>query len=503
MKVKSICIVGGGSSGWMMAIALNKQLPKIKVTLVESPNVPTVGVGESTIPYVTEFIKNTLKFQEKEWMPSCDASYKAAIKFNNFVHKGETFYHPFWTPEEENYNGFDWVIKKYLTNLDKPNIEDYYSSSYISHHMCVNNKFDRLADESFSYAHHMDATKFGEYCKSKFKGKHILATVKHVKLDGSNIVSVTTDKKQKIEADMFIDCTGFKCLLIEQVLNEPFEWIGDTLLNDTAITCRIPYVDKSKEIEPFTDCTALSSGWAWNIPLWSRVGSGYAYSSKFQSSEDALQEYQNYLIKRFGKKRVSTAEFNVVRFKTGKYKRGWVGNCLALTLASGFIEPLESTGLALACYQINTFIEQIKDGEYSAFNKKLYNHELDKSFEEIHNFVLLHYANTKREDSKYWKHIKNNLEIPQSLAEYVANEKSGEWFPQKSRESILIGIHGNAEYSPRHLMYSSKRVINCDKQQQEKILNELNYLEKRKLFYTNKTLNMESLDKYLLNEVYR
>lgn len=498
MKVNSICIVGGGSSGWMMAIALQKNLPSLEVTLVESPNTPTIGVGEATIPYTSYFISQILGFEEKEWMSYCDASYKAAIRFCDFTEKSKSFYHPFWTAEEETYNGFDWVIKKELMGLDAT---DYYKTNYVAWHMAENNKFSRLENQELSYAHHMDATKFGEYCKSRFKGKHILANVNHVKTDGSTIVSVTTNKKE-IKADMFIDCTGFKGLLIDKALNEPFEWIGDTLLNDTAITCRIPYVDKSKEIEPFTDCTALSSGWAWNIPLWSRVGSGYAYSSKFQSSEDALQEYQNYLSKRFGKKRGSTAEFNVVRFKTGKYKRGWVGNCLALTLASGFIEPLESTGLALACYQINTFIEQIKDSEYSAFNKKLYNHELDKSFEEIHNFVLLHYANTKREDSKYWKHIKNNLEIPQSLADYVANEKSGEWFPQKSRESILIGIHGNAEYSPRHLMYRNNRVINCDQQQQEKILNELNYLKKRKLFYTNKTLNMDILEKYLAKEIY-
>tara|TARA_R110000744_G_scaffold113413_1_gene212483 strand:- start:1864 stop:3375 length:1512 start_codon:yes stop_codon:yes gene_type:complete len=502
MNVNSICIVGGGSSGWMMASALSKQLPKTKVTLVESPFAPTVGVGESTIPYVSEFIKKTLGFEEKDWMPACDASYKAAIRFNNFVKKGETFYHPFWTSEEESYNGFDWAVKKALTNLDKPDIEDYYSSSYVSYHMCVNNKFDRLSHESFAYAHHIDATKFGQYCKSKFKGKHVTAHVNHVKTKGSTIVSVTTDKGQIIKADMFIDCTGFKALLIDKALHEPFESISDTLLNDTAITCRMPYADKDKELEPFTDCTALSSGWAWNIPLWSRVGSGYVYSSRFQNEDGAKKEYKDYLTKRFDKKRVSDLEFNVVKFKTGKYKRGWVGNCLALTLASGFIEPLESTGLALACYQINHFIEAIKDGECSSFTKKLYNRELDKSFEEIYNFVLLHYVNTKREDSTYWKHIKNTLEIPNSLSDYVANEKSGEWFPRKSRESILIGINGNAEYSPKHLMYNNKWVMKCNKKEQENILADLNYFKLRKEWHTEKTYKMDILEKYLAKEIY-
>jgi flavin-dependent dehydrogenase len=501
MKIKTICIVGGGSSGWMMAVALNKQLPKIKVTLVESPITPTVGVGESTIPYVTSFIKNTLGFAEKEWMPACDASYKSAIKFNHFVQKGESFYHPFWTLEEANYNGYDWAIKKNLTNLDNPDIEDYYSSSYIAYHMCVNNKFNTLVDENFSYAHHVDATKFGEYCKSKFKGKHVIAHVNHVKTKDSTIVSVTTDKGV-VKADMFIDCTGFHGLLIDKALHESFESISDTLLNDTAITCRMPYAKKSKELESFTDCTALSSGWVWNTPLWSRMGTGYVFSSRFQSQEDAQKEFKNYLVKRFDKKRVDNAEFNIVQFKTGKYKRGWVGNCLALTLASGFIEPLESTGLALACYQINNFIEAIKDSDYSAFGKKLYNRELDKSFEEIHNFVLLHYVNTKREDSKYWQHIKNNLEIPESLAKYVESETGGQWFPRKSRESILIGINGNAEYSPKHLAYNGIQITNANKKEQEHILTDLEYLKRRKVFYKNKALKMEVLDKYLATRIY-
>ena len=335
MSVNSICIVGGGSSGWMMAVALNKQLPHIKVTLVESPNVPVIGVGESTIPFTTAFIKDTLGFKEKEWMPFCDATYKAAIKFNNFTSEKSICYHPFWTREEQDLNPYDWAIKQELTNLDKPDTDDYYGTNFIGYHMGENNKFDCLPDEGFSYAHHIDAIKFGQYCKTKFKGTHILANVDHVKVDGSTIVSVTTDKGL-IEADMFIDCTGLKCLLIDGALKEPFESINDTLLNDNAITCRMPYVNKSKELEPFTDCTALSSGWVWNAPLWSRMGTGYVFSSRFQSQEDAQKEFKNYLVKRFDKKRVDNAEFNVVQFKTGKYKRGWVGNCLALTLASVF-----------------------------------------------------------------------------------------------------------------------------------------------------------------------
>ena len=172
-------------------------------------------------------------------------------------------------------------------------------------------------------------------------------------------------------------------------------------------------------------------------------------------------------------------------------------------MASGFIEPLESTGLALACYQINHFIETIKDSDYSAFGKKLYNRELDKSFEEIHNFVLLHYVNTKREDSKYWQHIKNNIKIPESLAEYVESETGGQWFPRKSRESIFIGINGNAEYSPKHLAYNGIKITGANKKEQEHILTDLEYLKRRKVFYKNKAQKMEVLDKYLAKGIYK
>jgi len=500
MNIKSICIVGGGSSGWMMAIALNKQLPHIKVKLVESPHAPTIGVGESTIPFTTRFIKETLKFKEKDWMPFCDATYKAAIRFKNFTDKNSICYHPFWTKEENELNTYDWAIKQKLTQSN-----DYFDTNFIAYHMSKNNKFDCLTctdhdnDEEFSYAHHIDAIKFGNYCSTKFKGEYILAHVKHVKCDGNTIVSLTTDKGL-IEADMFIDCTGLKSLLIDNVLNEPFESINDTLLNDTAITCRMPYSDKSVELQPFTDCTALSSGWVWNAPLWSRIGTGYVFSSKFQSNENALKEFNQYLRNRFDNKRVNEAEFNFVSFKAGKYKRGWVGNCLALTLASGFIEPLESTGLAITAYQIEEFIKQIKTSSNSVFTRASYNNKLDKVFKDTYNFVLLHYVNTNRTDSSYWKHIQNNIKITNDFIDYTNNENS-DWFDIKSKDCILIGMNFQSRYTT-NLLWKDKYLHKYTKKQKTNILKELQYLENRKNYYIKKTNNMLSLTDYLKQKIY-
>jgi len=498
MKIKTICIVGGGSSGWMMAIALQKKLPKIKVTLVESPDIPIIGVGEATIPYTAKFFEDVLGFEEKDWMPYCDATYKAAIRFRDFSNKGEDFYHPFWNREEDTYNGFDWAVKRYLTNLD---VEDYYSSNFIAYHMSKSNKFSRLEDEGFKYAHHLDAVKFAHFCKSKFEGEYIQATVGHVKTDGTTIISVTTDKGT-IEADMFVDCTGFKGLLIDKALHEPFESVSDTLLNDTALTCRMPYDNKTKELEPFTDCTALSSGWAWNTPVWSRIGTGYVFSSKFQTQESATKEFKKYLTDRFGKVRSDKAEFNTIKFKTGKYKRGWVGNCLSLTLASGFIEPLESTGLALACIQIEEFTDKIDGYEYSKFKQNLYNTLLDKIFKEIHNFVLLHYVNSMREDSAYWRYIKNDIPIPTRLTEYVQSHPPHYCFQGRSRECILIGLNIPSEYSDRNLTWNSKAIDKQTETEQISILEGIQYIDDRKSYYKGKIKRMTGLEDYLKQEIY-
>jgi tryptophan halogenase len=526
MNINSICIVGGGSSGWMMASALEKHLPDIDVTLVESPNIPIIGVGEATIPYTSHFINKVLGFEEEEWMPYCDASYKVAIRFQDFSQEGKIIYHPFWTEEEAGYNGFDWAIKKEIDNVT---VDDYYSSSFIAYHMSEGNKFSKLEGQNFRYAHHLDAVKFAQFCKSKFKGSHILATVSDVETDGKRIVSVNTDKG-KIKADMFVDCTGFKALLIGQALKEPFHSISDTLLNDTALTCRIPYENKKKELEPFTDCTALSSGWAWNTPIWSRIGTGYVFSSKFQTESSAIKEYKQYLEKRFGKERVNNAKINTINFKTGKYERSWVGNCLALTLASGFIEPLESTGLAIICYQIEHFIRTILDeeidstlfgfsrdsqeelapsttGEYSAFKRSCYNSQLDGAFKEIHYFVLLHYINSKREDSMYWKYLKNQLETPKEFNKYITSlSKSAQqeyrWFPDKSHECILLGFNIPSNYSKHNLTWNKKSLGMLSNNEKKEILKELSYLDERKADKQSKSSKMLLLEDYLTKEIY-
>ena len=503
MKVKSICIVGGGSSGWMMALALQNKLPGLDVTLIESPNFPIIGVGESTIPYTTDFIKDVLGFEEKEWMPYCDATYKAAIRFTDFTKKKEKVYHPFFTFDESDSNGFNWAIKKEIINAP---IEDYFESHYIAYHMCKDTKFDRLDDKGFTYGHHLDAVRFALFCKSKFQGTHILATVNHIDTIDNKITSVKTDKGV-YQADLFVDCTGFNALLLGKALKEPFNSISDTLLNDTAITCRVPYVNKSKELEPFTDCTALSSGWAWNTPVWSRIGTGYVFSSKFQTLPHAKKEFKMYLEKRYGKKRIKDCTFNKISFKTGKYERSWVGNCLALTLASGFIEPLEATGLAIIGLQVTEFIKVIEDNNYSALNRSMYNAEIDSTLKEIHFFVLLHYVNSQREDSPYWDYIKNELDTPKEFNKYLRDigslqNKDYKWFKNKSNECISLGFNLPSNYSKNNLHWEDKLFSNLTTKEKDEIIKSLMYLDYQKSEYAFLSNKMLPLLDYMKQEIY-
>tara|TARA_R110000803_G_C11960881_1_gene318687 strand:+ start:71 stop:1609 length:1539 start_codon:yes stop_codon:yes gene_type:complete len=510
MKVNSICIVGGGSSGWLMAMALDKNLPNTKVTLVESPHVPTIGVGESTIPSVTRFIENTLGLDQKEFMRSCDATYKGGIRFKDFLQKGEDVWHPFTTGEEQSRNGMNWLAKKAM--LPDLSIEDYWRSNYVSYTMCIKNKFDRQEDKDSSYGHHIDAAKFVEFCQSKFKGTHVLATVNEVQSVEDTITAIVTDMGT-IQADMFIDCTGFKALLIGEALKEPFISYSDTLLNDTALTCRIPYENKRDELQSFTDCTALSAGWVWNTPLWSRIGTGYVYSSKFQTKESAESEFREYLTLKFGKDRANNAEFNTVKYRTGIRKRAWVGNCLALPLAAGFVEPLESTGLASIADGIDKFLDILKLGEDSTLLRSMYNKRAEASFKEIHDFVLMHYLNSKRNDSKYWRHIKNNIEIPESVLEYLmtgkplnstaVREKGGAWFGGRQLEAVLVGMGTPSMFSVDTIADNNQRYLrNYTGELREQALAGLSFIDREIQLNKMAVSDMLNHEDYLLREVY-
>lgn len=411
MKIKNIVIVGGGSAGWMSAAAIAYKCPDINLTLVESPKIGNVGVGESTLGHINNYM-NLLDLKDKEWMKECSATYKTSIQFTDFKEKGYTFQYPFgsYKAYKEELDDFFEVQKMYpeITDLD------FARSHSINALMAEHNKMwgDRIDecgyDPNMDVAYHMDADAFGQYLKKRYcsKVRHIQdEVVRFQKDDNGNIERITTKDGVVLSADLFIDCTGFASLLIEKTMGVEFEKFK-TLPNDSAVAARIPYKnekDKRNKMSCVTDCKALSSGWIWDIPLWSRLGTGYVYSSQFQTSVSAEEEFRQ--------ETGWDGEVKHIKFRHGKHKKAWHKNVVAIGLSYGFIEPLESTGLLTTHENIICLIHHLtmRNGYINQFSKDAFNRTADFSIQDLSDFVAIHYGMSMREDTPYWRHVTNNI----------------------------------------------------------------------------------------------
>lgn len=423
MKIKSICIVGGGSAGWMTASAFSSLLTNIKITLVESPIVSKIGVGESTMPEIHEFL-DAINVSDRDWMKECDASYKMGLRFVDFLEKGHSFVFPFYNPAKIK-PPKDWFFFK-QRNRNFPYSYTDYITPEISL-MCENNK---MTGDKFvcmnknmgyrNYSYQVDADKFAKFLMNKVaipRGTtHILDHVVDFNVVDEKLKSIKTQNGLTIEADLFVDCTGFKSLLLEKVFKSkhiPFT----KLLNDSAFFTPIQYEEseqnKEKEMEVVTDCVAMNNGWIWNTPLWSRIGTGYVYSSKYTDKESAKIEFMNYLSRRFGENRVRDLEPRSLEIRNGKHEKCWVSNVIAIGLSYGFIEPLESTGLYLvhdAILKVAHLISR-RDGHVGRAEISAFNIQWDDHVSFYEWFVSMHFFLTKRDDTEYWKQYSDKMEF--------------------------------------------------------------------------------------------
>jgi hypothetical protein len=401
MKLKKVIIVGGGSAGWMTASTLIRRFPDLNITVIESSNISTVGVGESTIQGIRLW-SNWLGIEDKQFLKFTDGSYKLSIKFSDFYKIGESFHYPFGRPHtSENLSKLnDWWFKKFY--YPETPYSDYASCLYPQMALIDENKFfyDKKNEIDFNYklntAFHFDATKFGLWLKDFYcipRGvNHLIEDIVSIEQDNDGIKSLNN----KHTADLYIDCTGFKSLLLGQTLKEPFESYSDILPNNSAWATRIPYKNKEKELVAYTNCTAIQNGWVWNIPLWSRIGTGYVYSDKFVSDEDALKEFKQHL---------GTEELNFkkIKMRVGIHKRLWVKNVVAIGLSAGFIEPLESNGLFSVHEFLFTLLRNLNRENISQWDKDNFNYGCKIMFKNFSEFVGLHYALSHRDDTLYWK----------------------------------------------------------------------------------------------------
>jgi len=429
--IEKIVIVGGGSAGWMTAALLTKKFPNFKFTLVESPDVPTVGVGESTLGTLNLFL-HLLDLDDKEWMEYCNCTYKLSIKFTDFYKVGETFYYPFGQKDRKTTLAglTDWYHKKLLYPETPWN--DFYECVYSTMPLIYNNKMcDNITTpklEGYSFkndsAYHMDAALLAQFLKEKYAipsgMEYIQQHVTDIIKDADGYLDHLVLKNgETVTGDLFIDCTGFKSLLLEQTMGVPFESFKKWLPNDHAWTCHVPYHDKELEMENVTNCTAYNNGWVWNIPLYHRIGSGYVFSSDFISIEDALEEYKQYLnsdkMTYHDSHRADNLEFRLVKIKNGTHNKCWEKNVVGVGLSYAFIEPLESTGL-FSVTEILELLYQILDNEQiTKMHEDWFNREANLLMQSFKCFVTYHYVLSSRKDTPYWKHVTENIEMDKRL----------------------------------------------------------------------------------------
>jgi len=418
MQPRKVLVVGGGSAGWMTAAYLNAALNRngkiADITLVESPDVPKIGVGEATIPSI-HHILSVIGADIIDFMKSTDATFKQSIKYTNWLHnKGESYHHSFQRFRDApiDNTGTDWFMSdRSVPFMETVSIQPKICEMNLSPQMMGPWDFG----PPIKYAFHMDAVKFALYLNKIAVANgvtHHLDLVEEIeKKEDGNIAAVRCKSGLRLDADLFIDCTGFAALLIEKAMGEKFIDVSQWLLCDQALTMKIPHEHfYPGTVRPYTTATALSSGWIWDIALQNRRAVGYVHSSDFidlESAERELRQYEG--------AHTEGLDTNLVKFKVGYRERAWVGNCIAIGLSAGFIEPLESTGLYLsdlAAVMLREHFPMSDDTEQLAyrFNRIMYNR-----FHEILDFINLHYCLTKRTDSEFWREVQRSERITDRL----------------------------------------------------------------------------------------
>ncbi|WP_425098136.1 tryptophan halogenase family protein [Tropicibacter sp. S64] len=419
--ITSITIVGGGTAGWLAATLLRSKVgSRVKITLIESPNVPTVGVGEATVPHMPVTVRD-MGIDEQEFFRRCNASFKMGVMFRgwNVDHKGRPidYMNPFATAPQLNGLDIGYHFRAYGAGK-----RDYIQSfspliDLLDACKCpiaFNGKDDPMPKAG--YAYHLDAGKFAGLLAETGRARgveHILADVDDVELDERGFVAALhLHDHGRHPVDLVIDCTGFKGLVIRGALGEPFEDYSDYLANDRAMALPIPHQDPMK-LPAATSSTALGAGWVWNVPLFNRVGTGYVFSSAHRTDDQARDEFLAHL----GPRAPEDAEPRVIPIRVGRSRRAWVKNCIALGLSGGFIEPLESTAIHMIDMGLRWLLSYFPDSDYDEATIRRYNAVSDSMFNEVRDFICLHYLMGNRTDDPYWIDARTQLKVPDRLAE--------------------------------------------------------------------------------------
>jgi tryptophan halogenase len=432
---------------------------RLSITVVESSRIGTVGVGEATFSDIRHFFE-FLQLREEDWMPACNASYKLGVRFQDWRRPGHRFYHPF--EQMRSVYGFplaDW----WLQNGPGGNFD---TDCFVMPTVCEAGRSPRhldgaLVDQEFRgddgitgltmsehqgktqfpYAYHFEAALLAKYLTGygvQRGVRHIRDEVQDVRLDERGWIDhLVTKDHGEIRGDLFVDCTGFRGLLLNKALGVPFVSYQDTLPNDSAVALQVPLDMKKRGIPPCTIATAQDNGWIWTIPLFGRVGTGYVYAKDYCTPEEAERR-----LREFVGPEAAEVEANHIRMRIGRSERSWQNNCVAIGLSSGFVEPLESTGIFFIHHAIEQLVKHFPAADWNPVARELYNSAIANVQDGIREFLVLHYVGAARNDTQYWRDAKTRV-IPDTLAERIER-----WKVQlPDTETIYPYYHGLPPYS--------------------------------------------------------
>ena len=405
--VRRVVIAGGGTAGWMVAAALSRTLGKnLEITLVESDEIGTVGVGEATIPTLVTFHR-LLDINEQEFMAATQATFKLGISFENWRQLDHKYIHSFGTTGTDHWTaGFQHF---WLKGRERKLARDY-GDYCLELRASLENKFAHLPRGGMNYAFHMDASLYAKYLRrfsEGFGARRVEGKIVEVVADAQRktIQALRLDSGALIEGDLFIDCTGFRGLLIAQTLGAEWEDWSQWLHCDTAIALQTA---STGEPVPYTRSIARDAGWQWRIPLQHRVGNGIVYGSRFIDEEHARRT----LLENVQGERLT--EPRLIRFRPGQRRDTWRGNCVAMGLASGFLEPIESTSIHLIQRGVIRLLQLFPAAGINPSDVAEYNQQTRAEIEHIRDFIILHYHVNERTDSAFWRACRE-MDIPASL----------------------------------------------------------------------------------------
>ncbi|KGK00160.1 tryptophan halogenase family protein [Thalassotalea sp. ND16A] len=420
--LKSYVIVGGGTAGWISAAVLSHTLQNtgVSITLVESPDIPTVGVGEATIPSFVDLL-SFLNISKQDFITKTNATFKLAIKFVDWHQQGQDYWHPFGKIGSK-IDGKEFYQHWLKSNIHGGKFALTDFSPAIA--MAKENRFfipdpknpNNLS--SSAYALHFDAGLAAKFLAEYAQAKGVKLIKAHVhdveQHEDGRIKSLNLNNVQQITSDFFIDCSGQRSLLMQKTLRVGFDdWQHYLPVNSAAVM----QTEKMSILAPYTESTAHENGWRWRIPLQNRTGNGFVFSQDFCSDQQAI----DLLTSTVTEKPINDPK--IMRFTTGKSKRFWYKNCLSVGLSSGFLEPLESTGIHLIMKGILNFVQMLPDHNLADVTQNEYNRLMDAEYDSIRDFIVLHYCVSKRNDSAFWK-MWQHTAIPDSLQNKLALFKS-------------------------------------------------------------------------------